>query len=69
MPWGLNRYAGNVLRNWTINDVDHSELDTGDIVVLRAPDGAVGSSDIALTLSSQGNILQRLLGGFTVNFK
>ena len=71
-PFGLNYIASatnSILRSWMINDVDHPELDSGDIVVLRAPDGASGSSNITLTMSSQNNILQRLSGAFTANFQ
>ena len=72
VPWGFEKFsnfAGDIIRSWTINGVDHPELNSSDIVVLRAPDGSTGSSNIALNMTSRSNILERLRGGFTVQYK
>ena len=59
---------GNLILDWSINGTSNSDLDSSTKVVLRAPDGSSGSSDIALNITNKRQILQSASGDFTANF-
>ena len=71
VPYGFNKVLnslGNLVLNWTINDADHSELNSNNVIVLRVPSGASGTSNVALSTTNKKEILQQANGQFTVNF-
>lgn len=70
VPYGFdgNLSDGTLSLNWLINGETHPELSSSKSIVLRAPDGTSGTSDIELQTSSSHTILQSADSGFSVMF-
>jgi len=71
VPYGFDKPTdglGNLSFDWSINNTEHPELNTGDSVTLRAPEGETGSSNIGLTISNAVQILQGAQNAFSVTF-
>ncbi len=69
IPYGFNILStGNVSYEWTINGNLRPDLLTNQSIILRAPDGTTGSSNISLKVKNSRNILQTATGGFNVSF-
>jgi hypothetical protein len=72
VPFGFNKpnnSNGDLVLTWLINNVRHPELTMNESVVLRAPDGLTGSSNIQLSVRNNKQILQNAQAGFSVVFK
>ena len=54
--------------DWSINGTDHPELASSRSIVLRAPSGVAGTSNIALNASGIDNILQGANASFIAAF-
>jgi hypothetical protein len=54
--------------DWSINSVEHPELASSQSVVLRAPDGVSGTSNISLNVSGVKDILQGADASFNATF-
>jgi hypothetical protein len=54
--------------DWSINGVEHPELASSQSIVLRAPDGVSGTSNISLNVSGVKNILQGADASFNAAF-
>ena len=71
IPYGFNKPAnksGDLSFSWLINNVAHPELTTNDSVILRAPVGTAGASNITLSIANNKQILQSANSGFTAMF-
>jgi hypothetical protein len=71
VPFGFNKPAsgvGNLTYGWSINNKLRNELSTNESLILRAPEGAAGSSDIELTIRNPDKILQGADGSFSAKF-
>ena len=71
IPYGFNKPAnglGDLAFTWLINNVEHTELASNDSVILRAPEGTAGSSNIQLNIANSKQILQGSNAGFTAMF-
>lgn len=60
--------TGALSLDWYINGTDHPELASSRSVVLRAPDGVSGASQISLDASGVQDILQQASAAFNVTF-
>jgi hypothetical protein len=60
--------SNNLTLDWSINGTDHPELASSQSIVLRAPNGVAGTSNIALNASGIDNILQGANASFTAAF-
>lgn len=70
MPYGFNQSSdvGGIVLSWIINGEPHQELSRSTSVVLRAPDGKAGYSNIQLQVNNTDKILQRASAGFSTTF-
>ena len=71
IPFGFNKPAGgigNLTYVWSLNGTTRSELSSNESLVLRAPEGAAGSSNIELTIRNPDKILQGSNGSFSAKF-
>ncbi|MEI6396555.1 MAG: hypothetical protein WCO48_00555 [Candidatus Taylorbacteria bacterium] len=71
VPFGFDKVLnglGNLVLNWSINGTYNSDLGSSNNIVLRAPDGSAGSSDINLSISNKREFLQSANSGFATNF-
>ena len=71
VPFGFAKPSGgigNLSYSWLINNQKHDNLSTNESVILRAPDGSSGSSDIQLDIRNPDKILQGATGGFSATF-
>lgn len=71
VPYGFTRPAndlGTLTLSWLINGAKRAGLAASESIVLRAPDGADGSSDVQLDIRDTEHILQAASGGFTASF-
>lgn len=71
VPYGFNMKVGgknSLSLNWLINNILHNELASSRSVILRAPEGEAGSSNIHLSVKNSDNILQGADGGFSAYF-
>ena len=71
VPYGFSKPAnglGDLSLTWLINNVEHPELATNDSVILRAPQGTAGSSNVEIDINNTKNILQTAKASFTATF-
>lgn len=71
VPFGFNKPAddiGSLALTWLINSVKRTELSSSQSVVLRAPEGSAGTSNIRLDIRNNDKILQGASGGFSASF-
>jgi hypothetical protein len=71
VPYGFNKpvgSAGNLVFTWLINNIKRAELSVNESVVLRAPEGSSGSSNIRLDIRNTDKILQGASSGFSASF-
>jgi len=69
VPFGFSSSKPSDLNmTWLINGVAHPELSSNQSIVLRAPDGVAGTSNIELDISNDANILQSAKGAFNAVF-
>ncbi|OHA43210.1 MAG: hypothetical protein A3G04_00190 [Candidatus Taylorbacteria bacterium RIFCSPLOWO2_12_FULL_44_9] len=73
VPFGFSG-VGNSLGNndlswaWAINNLSRAELSSNRSVILRAPEGSSGSSNIQLNIKNTDKILQGSTAGFSAIF-
>lgn len=70
--WSLNdteTSSGGLSFSWLVNAVKQAALSTNRSIILRAPDGQSGSSNISLEVRNDSDILQSARGGFAAVFK
>jgi hypothetical protein len=71
VPFGFNKPIdgiGNLSLTWLINSIKHSELASSQSVILRAPEGSAGTSNIRLDIRNSDKILQSASTGFSASF-
>ena len=70
VPYGFNPNTdlSNIVLDWIINGESHQELAKSTSVVLRAPEGKAGYSNIQLQISNTEKLLQRASSGFSTTF-
>ena len=71
VPFGFNKPkdgVGDLGLTWLINSMKRAELAASQTVVLRAPQGSAGSSNIRLDIRNAGKILQSASAGFSASF-
>jgi hypothetical protein len=71
VPFGFNKpqnSVGDLVYTWLINSKKRSELSESDSIVLRAPEGSAGTSNIRLDIRNNDKILQSYTGGFSASF-
>lgn len=71
LPYGFNKPkngVGDLVMKWIINGSEHSDLYSNESVILRAPSDTAGSSDIAIDIRNNKDILQGAKAGFTALF-
>ena len=71
VPWGFDKPLsglGDLSLSWSVNGAGQPDLSNKDSIVLRAPDGVSGSSDIELDATNKNQFLQEASGGFSVLF-
>ncbi|MDP3981016.1 MAG: hypothetical protein Q8Q33_06375 [Chlamydiota bacterium] len=70
VPFGFNSVntSGNLSLNWLINSFLQSDLSAKRSVILRAPAGQGGSSNIQLEIRNNAKILQGATAGFSAVF-
>ena len=71
VPFGFNKPVtgwGDIAATWSINGVAHPELSPNSTIILRAPEGTAGTSNVSLRLRNTKDILQGTLGSFIVQF-
>ncbi len=71
VPFGFNKPIGNVgslSLSWLINGIEHPELASYESIVIRAPEGSGGSSNIELNVKNTKQILQGAQAGFSAQF-
>jgi hypothetical protein len=64
----LTGSSGTPALEWTINGASHPELSASQSIVMRAPDGVSGTSNISLNARGVKDILQGASGAFNVTF-
>lgn len=72
-PYGFNTGSnangiGKLSFSWLINSVEETALAASRSIVLRAPAGQSGSSDVQLQISNNDDILQGAKSGFSAVF-
>jgi hypothetical protein len=60
--------SNDLILDWSINGTEHPELASSQSIVLRAPDGVSGTSNISLNASGIQNILQGADASFNATF-
>ena len=69
IPYGFSKDGfDNLVLSWLINGDPHSELSKSNSIVLRAPEGQAGYSNIQLQINDQNKLLQRASSGFSTTF-
>lgn len=71
VPYGFNKpfsSVGNLLFSWSINSTSQDALSTSQSIVLRAPVGKTGSSNIDLEIRNEKDILQSARNAFSIMF-
>jgi hypothetical protein len=61
IPFGFNRpdlSKGSLSFTWMVNNILKPEIADNDTIILRAPEGATGSSNISLEVRNKKDILQ-----------
>jgi hypothetical protein len=69
--FGFNLAYGNsnaLAMDWSINGTSHPELAASQSIVMRAPDGISGTSQVSLYVRGVHSILQGGSGAFTTSF-
>ncbi|MDD5165473.1 MAG: hypothetical protein PHG25_02975 [Candidatus Pacebacteria bacterium] len=60
--------SSDLTLNWSINNIEHSELASSKSIILRAPDGDSGTSHVELDVRGVNNILQGGSNNFDISF-
>lgn len=71
VPFGFTKpldSLGQLAMTWLINNIKHDELSLSDSVVLRAPEGVAGTSNIRLDIKNPSRILQGATASFIASF-
>ncbi len=71
VPFGFNKPTdsiGDLGLTWLINSVKRPELASSQSVILRAPEGSAGTSNIRLDIRNSNKILQGASAGFSASF-
>ena len=71
MPYGFNKplnSLGSLQLAWIINGTEATNLNSSDLVVLRAPDDVSGSSDVELKINNSRDFLQEADAAFSASF-
>lgn len=71
VPFGFNKPSnglGSLSYSWSINGTKHPELSSSESVILRAPNGSSGTSNVQLDVRNTDKILQGLYDGFSASF-
>jgi len=71
VPYGFNKPLkgiGNLLFTWLVNSMEQMNLSASQSIVLRAPEGVSGSSNIQLQIRNNKDILQSAQGSFSAVF-
>ncbi len=71
VPFGFNKPVGGVgslSLSWLINGIEHPELSTYESIIIRAPEGSGGSSNIELEAKNTKQILQGAQASFSAQF-
>ncbi|MDE1946645.1 MAG: hypothetical protein KGI23_02040 [Patescibacteria group bacterium] len=71
VPYGFNGLAGNtndLSFSWMVNSLSQAALSASQSIVLRAPAGQSGSSNIQLRVENSKDILQSASNGFSAVF-
>ena len=69
VPYSFNISSASPLTYiWSVNDLERTDLSTNESITLRTKGDSEGSSNIALTVKSAGNILQGARNGVSVLF-
>lgn len=72
VPFGFNKPdsgLGNLTLSWMINGYEYPDLSSNQSIILRAPDGADGSSNIRLDIRNSKDILQNAITSFSARFR
>ena len=71
VPYGFNKPSdgvGDLSFTWLVNSIEQMALSASQSIVLRAPEGTAGSSNIQLQIRNTNDILQGAQNGFTAVF-
>lgn len=69
VPFGFDQNDSSPLNySWTVNGLTQTSLSANRSIVLRAPSGQSGSSNIGLRISNPASIVQVADGGFQIVF-
>lgn len=69
IPYGFNLNNQEVDYNWSINNIEQSDLIRNRSIIIRTKGDTSGSSSLFLDIRNQDRILQGARGNFTINFK
>lgn len=71
VPFGFNKQIGSIddlSLTWLINSTKRSELSESESIILRAPEGSTGSSNVSLEIRNNNKILQTAKSVFSTSF-
>jgi hypothetical protein len=69
IPYGFNLNNQEIDYNWSINNIEQSDLLKNRSIIIRTKGDTSGSSNLLLDIRNQDRILQGARGAFTINFK
>ena len=69
IPYGFNLNNQEIDYNWSINNIEQSDLIKNRSIIVRTKGDTSGSSSLFLDIRNQDRILQGARGNFTINFK
>lgn len=69
IPYGFNLNNQEIDYNWSINNIEQSDLLKNRSIIIRTKGDTSGSSNLFLDIRNQDRILQGARGAFTINFK
>lgn len=71
VPYGFDKPTdgvGNLALTWLINNIKRTELSASESVILRAPSGSAGTSNVRLEIRNTDKFLQGASSGFSASF-